>query len=210
MSDKPELAPASKTTAKPHKIVLGSILPVVALGLSLFSLFTSRTTQRDVARIEAVKTEYGLFNDLARQQLEHPRMMHLFANTNESYDADKEAIRAATMSISATERAELLLQERALAHYIFTAYEETFYLWKQASEGEQGRSEFLKEDMQYFNEYLCSNPRMLWYWDAEQGGKLSQQFGGDLRTYYEANVTKGCPTPKDPQGPLSTKEGASK
>ena len=189
---------------------MGGILPVVALGLSLYSLFTSRATQKDVARIEAVKTEYGLFNDLARQQLEHPKMMHLFANTGQSYDASKEAIRAATVSIPATERANLLLQERALAHYIFTAYEETFYLWKQASEGEQGRSQFLKEDMEYFNQFLCSNPRMLWYWDAEQGGKMSKEFGGDLQSYYEANVTKVCPTAKDPQGPLSIQEGASK
>jgi hypothetical protein len=195
--------------AKLRKIVLDNILAFVALALSVFSLFVSHAAEQDVSRIEAVKTEYGLFHDLALQQLEHPEMAHLFANTGETYDARVAAIRATIPHISAEDRAKLLLQERALAHYIFTSYEETFYLWKQASQGEPGRSVFLQDDLEYFNEFLCGNPRLLWFWDIKEGDKLAQSFAPDLQNYYRDNVAKECATPKDPQGPLLIKEKAS-
>jgi len=56
-----------------------SILPIVALGMSLVSLYISETARRDVARIDVIKTEYGLFQDLAKLQVDHPLMTHLFS-----------------------------------------------------------------------------------------------------------------------------------
>jgi len=59
---------------------------VIALALSLFSFYTSEVAQRDVARVEVIKTEYGLFHDLSALQLQYPLMSHLFTFTNQSYD----------------------------------------------------------------------------------------------------------------------------
>ena len=53
---------------------LGSILPVVALLMSLFSLYSSEQARRDVERVDVIKTEYGLFFDLAQLQLQNPMM----------------------------------------------------------------------------------------------------------------------------------------
>ena len=59
---------------KPRKALLGIILPPLAFCMSLVSLYLSQSAQIAVARIEAVKTEYGLFNDMSHLQLEHPLM----------------------------------------------------------------------------------------------------------------------------------------
>src|SRR5229473_7799802 len=114
------------------KTYFPSLLPIVAFCVSIYSLYVSETAQRDVARMEVIKTEYGLFHDLAQLQLQYPQMTHLFAVTPETYDLDVERIKVSLRAADDTKRAGILLQERALAHYLFTTYEETYYLWRQA------------------------------------------------------------------------------
>ncbi len=185
---------------------VGSILPVVALFLSMFSFYTSEKAQRDVARVDVIKTEYGLFHDLAQIQLQYPMMEHLLSSSGEAYDLNVAAVKAASASIPELERAKLRLQERAVAHYIFTTYEESFYLWQQSVGTDQRRAELAQDDLLYFNDTLCNNPRLLWYWDSKGGGKLSREFAVDLRNYYKENVLKDCPTSEDPAGPFGQKE----
>ena len=94
-----------------------------------------------------------------------------------------------------------------LAHYIFTTYEEAFYLWKQAEGGERSRAALAYDDLLYFNGALRSNPRLLWYWDNKDGGKLDRAFASDLRDYYQENILKNCKDcedTKDPAGPFTT------
>lgn len=185
---------------------VGSILPVVALFLSIFSFYTSEKAQRDVARVDVIKTEYGLFHDLAQLQLEYPMMEHLLASSGEAYDSTVAGVKAASASVPEVERAKLRLQERAVAHYIFTTYEETFYLWQQSVGTDERRAELAKNDLFYFNDAICNNPRLLWYWDSKDGGKLSREFADDLKNYYKENVLKDCPIDKDPTGPFGQKE----
>jgi hypothetical protein len=182
---------------------LGSLLPVASMVLALISFYLSISAQKEVARLETIKTTYSLFTDMSRVQLEHPLMAHLFAVTGQDYDANVRDVREATAAVPGPERARLRLQERALAHHIFTAYEETYYLWREAKEGERGRRELLSGDLAFLNEMLCDNPRLLWYWDTKSGAKLGQRFAAEMRNYYNANVLKDCATRGDPDGPFN-------
>ncbi len=188
--------------AKKWKPSIGFILPVVALLLSLFSLYSSEGARRDVERVDVIKTEYGLFHDLAQLQLQFPMMEHLLTSTGEAYDSTVKQIKAAVASISEDDRGKLLLQERATAHYIFTSYEETFYIWQQSRGNDSRRAELAQDDLLYFDNLLCSNPRLLWYWDSKAGGKLAREFAPELGDYYKQNVVKDCPTNEDSSGPF--------
>jgi hypothetical protein len=189
---------------------LGSVLSVASLILALFSLYRSSAAEKEVARLDTIKTTYGLFTDLARVQLEHPLMVHLFATTGEIYDGSYDEIRAATWTVPEQERARLRLQERALAHHIFTVYEETYYLWREARESEPRRLEMLRGDLSYLSSLLCDNPRLLWYWDTKAGAKMGLGFAREVREYYGANVLKECSTQGDADGPFHPRKGVSR
>jgi hypothetical protein len=191
------------TEQKPRKALLGIILPPLAFCMSLVSLLLSQSAQNAVARIEAVKTEYGLFNDMSHLQLEHPLMSHLFTVTLREYGQQVSSIKAATSSLSPDERLKLALQERAVAHYTFTLYEETFLLWQQAKDGEKHRTQLLEADLRFFNDMFCTNPRLAWYWDVKTGGGLARSFAQEVRAYYNENVAGKCSLDKDAQGPFS-------
>ena len=191
------------------KIAVDILLPVAAFVISIISIFVAQAAQDDVARVEAVKTESGLYGDLARAQLDNPMLSHLFSVSGQSYDSQLKIVRIASSSMSDSEKAKLLLQERAMAHFIFTDYEETFYLRQQAQDGEKRRRQVLDDNLEFFNSYLCQNPRLLWYWDTGNGGKMGQLFGEDLRKYHLENVAGECPTTADGEGPFSSVEAKS-
>jgi hypothetical protein len=202
----------SKPTGK-KRFSLSSVLPIVAMSLSIFSLYESELARKEVARMDVIKTDYGLFHNLAQLQIQYPLMAHLFAVTGEAYDSNVEKIKAASSSASSEERSKLLLQERALAHYIFTTYEEAFYLWKQAEGGDRARAQLAQDDLLYFNDALRSNPRLLWYWDHKDGGKMDREFARNLRDYYQENVLKDCEyctSSKDTSGPFTSERKATK
>ena len=181
---------------------LGSILPVVALVLSIASFFISETARRDVARVDVIKTEWGQFREMAALRIQHPMMAHLFEGSGELYDRISETIRLATKSSSPKEQAILSLQERAVAGAIFTFFEQTYYLWREAQIGEKNRAALIQVDLNYFSDLLCNNPRLLWYWDEKDGGKLGQELGDLVRAYYSKNIIKDCAGNKDGSGPF--------
>ncbi len=185
---------------------LGSALSVTSLILALVSFYLSAAAGKEVARLDTIKTTYGLFTDLGRVQLEHPLMAHLFALTGQSYDANAAEVRTATSTLSDPERARLRLQERALAHHIFTVYEETYYLWREAQTSEPRRREILLGDLTFLSSLLCDNPRLFWYWGTK-GAKLGQGFAREVRDYYGVNVLKECPTQGDADGPFRPRRG---
>jgi len=178
------------------------LLPILAFALSLFSLYLSYSAQESVARVDTVKTEYSLFNDMSHVMTEHPMMTHLFAVTQREYDGQVRNIKSATSSLHGDERTKLLLQERAITHYIFTVYEENYLLWMQA-EGDKHKQKLLANELEFFNAMFCSNPRLAWYWDSTEGDGLSASFGSDLSNYYDSNVTKACGPDKDALGPFA-------
>jgi hypothetical protein len=187
---------------KRGKFRFGSILPPLAFFLSLVSFYLSQSAKSSVARLETLKTEYGLFNDMSHMILEHPMMSHLFTATPLDYIEQARAVKKATASLKPEERATLMLQERAAAHYTFTLYEETYFLWKQAQDGEPQKRKLMEDDLGYFNDLFCTNARLAWYWDVKDGGGLSQGFADELNDYYDKNVVAKCSPEKDPEGPF--------
>jgi len=181
---------------------LGSILPVIALVLSIASFFISEGARRDVARVDVIKTDWGQFREMAALRIQYPMMAHLFEGSGELYDRISETIRLATESSSPREQAVLSLQERAVAGAIFTFFEQTYYLWREAQIGEKNRAALIQVDLNYFSDLLCNNPRLLWYWDEKDGGKLGQEFGDSVRAYYGENILKDCAGEKDARGPF--------
>jgi len=198
-----EKAPEEQKTSR---WAFAKLLPWLAFGLSLFSLYLSHSAQDGVARIEAVKTEYGLYNDMSHVMAQYPMMIHLFAVTLQEYEQQVKVIKTATSSLKGDERAKLMLQERAIAHYIFTAYAETYLLWQQAAEGDSRKRQLLEQELGFFNNMFCSNYRLAWYWDGAAGDRLSASFGSDLGRYYDEKVVKACSPDKDSHGPFAEGE----
>jgi hypothetical protein len=110
----------SPAAPEKSKFPIGSILPIVALSLSVFSLYESELTRKEVARIDVIKTDYGLFHNLAQLQIQYPLMAHLFAVTGEAYDTNVERIKSASSSASKEERSKLLLEERGITSSLLT------------------------------------------------------------------------------------------
>jgi len=181
---------------------LGSVLPIIALVLSIASFVISERARKDVARVDVIKTDWGQFHEMASLRIQYPLMAHLFEGSGELYDSVADTIRRATASSSVKEQALLLLQERAVAGAIFTFFEQAYYLWHEAQNGEKHRAALIQQDLNYFVDLLCSNPRLLWYWDEDSGGKLGQEFGELVRDYYREKVVKECPGEKDARGPF--------
>ena len=193
------------------KDFLSPLLSIFAIALSSYSLYTSERTHQDVARADAIKTEYALFDNLAGAQLEHPLMAHLFAVTGKAYDARSEQIAATVSGLDNAAKAKLLLEERAMAHLIFTTYEESYYNWEHAvMVGDKDRATLLREDLDYYEDQLC-NRRLLWYWDIENGDKLGLAFSGRVQKFYKDTTIKECEEENDPEGPFNlTADNASK
>src|SRR5271169_602534 len=97
-----------------------ALLSVFALILSLYNLYDTKRTQDLVARTEALNTEYGIYTDLVKLEHDNPFLAHLFSQSPSTYFFTTMRIRAALKDITPKDRAKLLLEERAIAHYIFT------------------------------------------------------------------------------------------
>lgn len=181
------------------------LLSVTALGVSYISYRNSEHTSLDVAGADAIKTEYQIFKDLARAQLEHPHLVHLFAVTVDGYRSLSSQVGAGVSSLDAGAKRKLLLQERAMADYIFTAFEETYYHWDHARKvGDKDRAALLHGDLEYFQYQLC-NSRLAWYWD-KKGGNLGIAYAADLQDYYKKNVLTNCVVEDlDPDGPFQAR-----
>src|SRR5262245_45455366 len=176
-----------------------SLVPIASIVLALFSLYVSEVARSDVARLDEIKTEYSLFHQLAQLQVQYPIMSHLFGNSEAAYDDRVADIRSLAKTMSDQDRTRNLLQERALAHFIFTTYEETYYLWKGGTAQRRGIAE---DDLVSLSRSFCRNPRLLWYWDAH-GGQLDVWFADELRDYFDTNVLRRCPDSRtDAVGPF--------
>jgi hypothetical protein len=144
-----------------------ALLSVIALILSIYSVYDSQKTQELASRTEALKIEYGIYTDLVRLEHDNPFLSHLFMQSPSSYYLATSHIKTAVKNIPPTDRLKFLLQERAIAHYIFTTYEETYYQWLSAGQADnKALSKLLLDNLSFFNDILC-NSRLIWYWKNE-------------------------------------------
>jgi hypothetical protein len=104
----------------------------------------------------------------------------------------------------------LLLQERSIANYIFTTYEETYYNWETAlGAGDNRLADLLADQLDYFNVTLLCNSRLLWYWSNDDD-PMWKMFTQPIVDYYNRHVPRnapeapdgGCKLPIDASGPI--------
>jgi hypothetical protein len=92
------------------------------------------------------------------------------------------------MPITEKKRAEYLLKERAFANYLFGFYENTLYQYNNSVKiRNTGRTEFLKETLDYLREKVLRNPRLPYLWDPHGGG-LSINYSDATREDYDKLV----------------------
>lgn len=175
---------------------------ILALVMSGGSLYLSYYAGVDSAHIEALKTEHGLFTDLAKTQYDHPAMSHLFAFTSEQYTITTRQVAALSQALPAPDKLKYQLEEQGIAHYIFTLLEETYFYWVHAKEvGDWTRAKLLDGDMDYFSQQMC-NPRLAWYWDTAKGMRMAYSFSNELRRYVEQQMKDRACNVEDATGPF--------
>lgn len=187
------------------KIEVSTIMSMLALAMSMVSLYQSSSFQKDSSGTEMIKSQYATYYELGRLEVENPQLSHIFAMPNWYVRASR-SVAALVGPLDENKREELILKERAFARIIFTHYEDLFFQWKHASRmGDTERVAFLGEALDYYTDRVLRNPRLLYLW-SEKGANLGIDFEDETREHYNAKVLHDPALPlkemPDPAGPF--------
>jgi hypothetical protein len=176
--------------------VLATVTGSLALIVSITSAYYSYRSHADTAGSQLISETYSTFYDLNKKQGENSDLSHMFV-APEDYPATAQLVKESAGEITSQKRAEYQLKEKAIAFYILTVFEQTFYQYQHAKNvGDTERAEFLRAVLDYFTGRLLRNPRLLFYWD-KNGGNVSQYYEAETKKYYEEKVLH------DPSAPLT-------
>jgi hypothetical protein len=151
--------------------VFAQITPaLVVSGLAfVFSMatfyFGYRNRMRDVA-FEVIPKSYERFYDAHKIELQHPHLTHLFV-TFDQYPKIKNLVIHCTKDIGDEKRTAYLLQERAVVDLLMTYYEQITFQWESTRDKER---KFVKSIIDHFEKRVLTNPRVIWWWQADCGG----------------------------------------
>ncbi|WP_344920941.1 hypothetical protein [Streptosporangium oxazolinicum] len=180
--------------------VVGDIAQALALPIAVLALVVALVVQRRSAHSATIQSVYQAFGQLTTLRIEHWETAHLL-EMPENYVVQFEAVRRAVGRVSVKEQERLLLLERAVAVRIFEMFEQNFYEQIQARRaGEKQRLLFLQEVEGFFLR-LLQNPRLVWYWDP-QNGNLCQYAEKETRAHYD-KIMAGLPLRSDAESPYS-------
>jgi len=169
------------------KIEASTIMSMLALAMSMISLYLSSSYQKDSSGTDMIKSQYATYYELGRLEVENPQLSHIFAMPN-WYDRASRSVAALVGPLDEKKREELILKERAFARIIFTHYEDLFFQWRHASRmGDTERVVFLGEALDYYTSRVLRNPRLLYLW-SEKGANLGIDFEDETREHYNAHV----------------------
>jgi len=181
------------------------LISVLAFSLTSYQACDVKKTRENAEALTAIRTSYEIFSQLSRAEFEHPQLQHLFQTSNAAYRRTARVVRGTVNAESNVDRLRLRLEERGMADYIFTLYEELFFNWKQTA-GRTAEADFLEQDLTGYLPSLLCNPRLQWYW-SERGGQLSANYSQDVKDNYKTNVTPSCgKLEMDASGPFSSLE----
>ena len=181
---KPEDDAGRKTRLK---IEVSTIMSMLALAMSIISLYQSSSFQKDSSGTEMIKSQYATYYELGRLEVDNPQLSHIFAMPN-WYDRAFRSVVALVGPLDEKKREELILKERAFARIIFTHYEDLFFQWRHARRmGDTERVAFLGEALNYYTSRVLRNPRLLYLW-SEKGANLGIDFEAETREHYNAKV----------------------
>lgn len=159
------------------------VLSIVALALSVTTYLDAETRRKKDVPFEVTAKSYEKYYEMNRIELEKPYLTHLFV-TPDRYAGIKRTVVEAKGMISKKQRAQYLLEERAVADFIFTYYEQTLYQWEATKDAER---KFTSEVLEYLRGRLLRNPRLIYWW-REQNGGLETSYEERTRDDWQKNV----------------------
>jgi hypothetical protein len=177
-----------------------TVLSLVAVLFSLVAFYNAEERRKKDVPFELIPKAYEKYYEMNKIELEKWYLTHLFV-TFDRYPEIKRLTARGLTNLPADKRIEYLLQERAVADFLFTYYEQTLFQWEATRDHER---KFINDILEYFRGRLLPNPRLVYWWRAEGGG-LETSYEDITRKDWRANVyerIKATPDWCDPLGPL--------
>ena len=136
---------------------------------------------------QRIDDAFDAFFTLNQIQIEHPLISHVLVAAKD-YQLTSGLVREATAEFDRETVAELRLQERAAAMYVFGVFEHSVFQRKAAiTSGATARIEFLEAVLNHLSLKLLRNRRLLHLW-APGGGDLCQYYEDETQDYYREKV----------------------
>jgi hypothetical protein len=179
-------------------LIVASISLVLAVG-SAYLAWENR--KRDIP-FDVVSKDYERYYEIDRIELEYPHLTHMFV-TDDKYEQIKALVRKAAADLNEAKASAYVLQERAVADFILSYYEQNLVLWDNTGDKEY---QFIKDIIEYFEGRLLRNPRLVWWWQKDHGG-LETSYDPDTRSRWLEHVFKKLDRSKpewcDSDGPFA-------
>jgi hypothetical protein len=188
---------------KPSRFArLPVLLSMIAVSVSLVSAYIGFDAQREAKQSAAYKDNFDTFKELDRMQMDRWQLSHLLAPPDD-YVRVLALVKAAAPA-GGSERAALILQEEAMADYMFETFDHALFQYQQAVKaGDPRRIEITQDVLDYFTSRVLPNPRLLFFWTA---GGSSAHYGPLVVDYVKVHVLNGKAAPEesriDRHGPL--------
>jgi hypothetical protein len=181
--------------------LLRSLITALALALVFGVVYSWGILGRAEPSTRSMQIEQALI-ELQRLLITHPKQAHLLTLIDRYQDVGAQV----ALSLRGTddhERANLELEERAFADYIFTLFDHLVMERVRAAEArDESRARDADAMLRYFTEKLLRNPRLTYYW-REDGAGLSATCSARTREYYERHVRDASANVMiDPKGPF--------
>jgi len=183
-----------------------TLLSIVAVIIGIYSFILSLSFRRHDIAFEVVPKLYDKYYEMYKVQLEHPYLGHMFA----SPDRYAEVARASAMGMTGAsdqDKAKYWLEERAVADFIWTYYEQLLFQWYATRDEERN---FLVRVLNYLEDILLRNPRLVWWW-YKDGGGLETSYEDITRCEIFRNALNKLDFAKvgtvDPNGPFGYHSG---
>jgi hypothetical protein len=114
--------------------VSGGVLALAAFVISAAAFYFGEVRRQKDIPFEVVPKAYEKYYEMNKIELEKPYLTHMFV-TPDRYPGVKGLVMTAAGKPSEQQRAQYLLEERAVADFLFTYYEQTLYQWGVLVEG---------------------------------------------------------------------------
>jgi hypothetical protein len=160
-------------------IVISAISLLVAAGSAFFAY---RNRKTDIP-FDVASTAYDRYYEMNRIELENPHLTHMFV-TFDRYEQIKALVGKSVRKLDDETMATYLLQERAIADFILSFYEQLLGQWESTQDKEH---DFVNAMIAYFESRLLRNPRLIWWWMADAGG-LESSYEKSTRERWTKNV----------------------
>lgn len=183
---------------------IATTLSVLAIAVSVYSFYLGEQRRARDIPFDVVPKAYEKYYEMNKIQLDKWHLAHMFA-VKERYESLKQLVVSGIGSPGQQKWAEYISQERAVADFIFTYYEQSLYQWAATQDTER---RFIAEILEFLRSSLLTNPRLVYWW-RQEGGGLEASYQSITRQDWKEHVYSRIANDKaacDPLGPF----GASK